>query len=360
MHDIHEFPRCETCDKSLTRPIISIPQGYYENTGRYRFCSVQCACASEGWIKKHSVPTRPETIQKRKETNNKKYGGNGPSCSREVVEKMRATKEARYGDPGYTNHEQAVKTLNERYNVDNPSQVKEFQLKKEATCLKNHGSRYVLCDGEYMKQAFTDKLGVDNPMKVKEIFEKARQTCRDTYNSDYYVQSDEYKARIHEISSKAHKKWLLCWNDDKTRAIFKRGEVSQEELDKWEHVMEFDSRDEISVFAFCKIDHEMNVVYHPRFVYPYVFRGTDYTYCPDFEINGRHYEVKGEQFFRINESTEQEEMFIPWKGKRTDEEYEYECDKENAKYQCMIANNVIILREKDIKNLTLQTFGVGV
>lgn len=363
LHDIHEFPKCENpdCPNRITKPILSIPQGYFEFPDRYRFCSIKCRCNSDKhWKETHSGPQKAETVQRRIATNNEKYGGNAPACSKEVVKKMMDTKEERYGDSGYNNHEQAVNTLNDRYDVDNPSQVKEFQLKKEETCLKNHGKRYMICDAEYMKKVFNDKFGVDNPMKVKKIFDKARRTCKETYDADYYFQSNEYKAKLHEINKYAHRKWILCWNDDKSNKIFRRGQVEQSELDKWEHVMEFDSRPEIAIFVFCKIENEMDVEYHPTISFAYESNGVRCVYCPDFLINGKFYEFKGEQFFKIDETTGQEVMRVPWRGKKTEEEYRRSCEREEAKHQCMLANNVIILREKDIKNLTLQTFGIGV
>ena len=124
LHDIHEFPKCENpdCPNRITKPIISIPQGYFEFPNRYRYCSIECRCAhDENWKKSHSGPQKPETIQKRLATNNKKYGGNSPFCSSKVIDKMKSTKEKRYGDSGYNNREQAVKTCEEKYGVANVS-----------------------------------------------------------------------------------------------------------------------------------------------------------------------------------------------------------------------------------------------
>ena len=40
----------------------------------------------------------------------------------------------------------------------------------------------------------------------------------------------------------------------------------------------------------------------------------------------------------------------------TDEFYNWKCGLYEAKHQCMLANNVIILREQDIKNLSVDMF----
>ena len=59
-------------------------------------------------------------------------------------------------------------------------------------------------------------------------------------------------------------------------------------------------------------------------------------------------------FFRVNESTGKEEMYKPWRRKEwSDEYYQWLCGKEEAKHQCMISNNVIILRKVELNNLNL-------
>ena len=79
---------------------------------------------------------------------------------------------------------------------------------------------------------------------------------------------------------------------------------------------------------------------------PYEYDGKTHYYIPDFKVGGRIYEVKGDYFFRINESTGKEEMYQPYRGAdESDEHYNWMCGKEEAKHQCMLANNVIILRK---------------
>ena len=90
---------------------------------------------------------------------------------------------------------------------------------------------------------------------------------------------------------------------------------------------------------------------------PYEYDGGIHYYHPDFRVNGRIFEVKGDNFFRINEETGKEEMYLTWRDPNlSDEEYEWKCNKEEAKHQCMIVNNVVILRYSQIKNLTIEFF----
>ena len=91
----------------------------------------------------------------------------------------------------------------------------------------------------------------------------------------------------------------------------------------------------------------------------YEYDGRTFVYHPDFKICNRIVEIKGDQFFRINKETGKEEIFCRYREKDwSDEQYAWVCGKYEAKHQCMLVNNVIILRESDIRNLTLLTFGI--
>ena len=114
--------------------------------------------------------------------------------------------------------------------------------------------------------------------------------------------------------------------------------------------MTFDSKWEVKVYEFCK-DNGFDVEYSPSISFEYEYNGQKNTYHPDFLINGKIYEVKGDHFFRINESGN-EEMFCPYGRKKLGEEkWKWLCGKFEAKHQCMIVNKVTILRNKHIKNL---------
>ena len=118
----------------------------------------------------------------------------------------------------------------------------------------------------------------------------------------------------------------------------------------------FDSTWEVEVYEFCR-DNNIPVEYSPSISFPYEYDGRTFYYHPDLLISGKVYEVKGDQFFRINESTGKEEMFNPYREQKwSDEYYDWICKKFEAKHQCMIANNVIILRSKEVENLTIELF----
>ena len=114
----------------------------------------------------------------------------------------------------------------------------------------------------------------------------------------------------------------------------------------------FDSKWELAVFEHCK-DRGLAVVYCPDIKIPYESNGVKHIYQPDFLIEGRLYEVKGDQFFRKDGT-----MFCPYRKKgQTDEEYRLICDIYEAKHQCMLANGVRILRSADMGKLESAIIG---
>ena len=171
---------------------------------------------------------------------------------------------------------------------------------------------------EKMEQTCMERYGEVNYGCTEECREKMRHTCMNRYGVDSFSKTDEF--------TKSRKK-----------RIFHDG-------------LYFDSNWEVNVYDFLKENH-IPFEYSPSISIPYGYDGREFTYHPDFLADGRLYEVKGDQFFRIDESGH-EVMFNPYrKSEWSDERYEWECGKYEAKHQCMLKNNVIILRESQIENL---------
>lgn len=99
--------------------------------------------------------------------------------------------------------------------------------------------------------------------------------------------------------------------------------------------------------------------YSPKTKFDYECHGEHHVYYPDFLIAGKLYEVKGDYFFKVDESTGKEVMVCPYRHKSwTDEKYRHMCEIYEAKHQCMLANSITILRWKEINNLK-EVFGHG-
>ena len=96
----------------------------------------------------------------------------------------------------------------------------------------------------------------------------------------------------------------------------------------------FDSSWEMAFYVYLK-DHNIDFEYQPNIKFEYNFNNKIHKYHPDFKVNNEIIEIKGEQFF------DSDKMINPF-DRAQDDLYE-------AKHQCMIKNNVIII--KIVKNI---------
>ena len=111
--------------------------------------------------------------------------------------------------------------------------------------------------------------------------------------------------------------------------------------------LKFDSKPEIALYIWLK-DHNVEFEFHPNKVFTFELYGKTHTYSPDFIIAGAYVEVKGFHFFKPDGT-----MFCPFRKRTdTDEQYKLKCEIVEAKHQCMIKNNVLVLVDADdpIKN----------
>lgn len=254
-------------------------------------------------IKKHmsQLMASDEMQTRLRNTNLNKLGYTHPMKSPEIVEKRKQV---------------WIKTLG----VDNPFKSKIIQDKCKKTCIETFGVDNVMLSDEF-------RHNHSEIMKSKEVQDKIKWICNIRYGCDYYQQSEEYH------KNKRHKYYSEKYPG-----------------------LTFDSTWEVKVYEFCK-DNNIEVEYSPAITYKYEYDGRIWTYHPDFLINGKSYEIKGDQFFRMNESTSKEEMFCPYRyDDWSDEYYNWICGKYEAKHQCMLKNNTIIMRDKDIKSMSIDYF----
>ena len=115
--------------------------------------------------------------------------------------------------------------------------------------------------------------------------------------------------------------------------------------------MTFGSSWEFIVYDFLT-EHNIPFEYQPTISFPYEYKGTHHTYHPDFRVGDKIIEVKGDHFFRINESTGREEMYCPYHNpKWSNDYYDWKCGQFEAKHQCMMDKGVNIIRGSDIKDI---------
>ena len=245
------------------------------------------------------------------------------------------------------------RTCKERLGVENPFQSESVKERIRERHMENLGVDYPM-QSEVVKaksrKSCIANLGVENPSKSEEVKAKKMATTLSNYGVDHPFKSEIVKARS---MNTCIEHWG-CDNFSKSPlfAAFHRKRIFHDSI--W-----FDSSWEVLVYDFLKTNN-IQFEYSPSISISYEYDGREFTYHPDFLVDGTIYEVKGDQFFRIDESG-REVMYNPYrKPEWSDGRYAWECGKFEAKHQCMLRNNVIILRESDVRNLTSLTFGVVV
>ena len=262
-----------------------------------------------------------------------RYGVEYTLQSKELTEKVKETMMREFGVEHPMQSEEIKQRTKENnqieFGVDHPMKLDEFKQRSIDNNRAKHGGIHSSALPEVKAKVVATNLRRYNTkctLQNETINAKARRTCNLKYNVDYYTQSYEYhKNKKHRFHSKKYPG------------------------------LTFDSTWEVKVYEICR-DNNIPIEYSPRISFPYNYAGRIWTYHPDFLINGKVYEVKGDQFFKVDESGH-EVMFNPYrKPEWSDERYDWECGKYEAKHQCMIVNNVLILRDKDIDNLSIEMF----
>lgn len=302
-----------------------------------------------------------EVREKTRNICNERYGGIG-FASKELSDKVKQTNLERLGVEFASQSEKwrdkVRETSQRKWHVDNPFQSEEVKEKTRNTIMQKHGVDHISKVKSIMEkrdQTLNERYGGVG-YASSSIREKCEQTCENRFGVRNYTQSNEYKEQYDEIQSKRTQTCEIKYGVShyaKTKEFARA--IHKPYTNPKYHDMTFSTSWEFKVYDFL-MEHNIEFEYQPSISIPYECEGTHHTYHPDFKVCDKIVEVKGDQFFRMNESTGREEMFCPWRGDLSDKEYEFKCKIEEAKHQCMIANDVIILRGKDIDNLMIEMF----
>lgn len=199
---------------------------------------------------------------------------------------------------GYSYKEKIKNYYINLYGVENPAQAEEIKEKIKATNLERYGVVNVYQSKDIIQKCKDTKLKSYSDSNYNNR-NKASQTCLNRYNVSTYVQSKKF------VETRKRKYYL----DD----------------------MGFDSIPEVAFYVYHR-DLGHKIVQEPIQL-EYKYDNKKHIYNPDFEVDGQLYEIKGKHFF------ENDKMINPF-DRSQDDLYE-------AKHQCMLKNNVIIISDFD-------------
>ena len=244
------------------------------------------------------------------------------------------------------------KTCRKNYGVDNPSKSQEIQdIKKIHTFEKygvNHTSQLELTK-EKMKNTNLLKYGVENVFQSNAIKDKIKTTLLERYGVEYITQSSVIQDRIKKNNNEKYGVDYPIQNKEIMEKqietnLMKYGVkyVSQSRMSRacrgnrkyYYNTEYFDSSWGLAFYIYF-IDKGFEVCREPKSI-QYVYNDKIHYYFPDFEVNGQFYEIKGNQFWN-----EDGTMCNPYDHTQ-DGLFE-------AKHQCGLMNNVIFLREPELK-----------
>lgn len=219
------------------------------------------------------------------------------------LEKSKIINKQRYGiENPFQLTEKIKQSMLKKYGVEHPTQLKEIKDKIKNTVLQRYGETSV--------------------MHVKEFKEKAKINNILNHNGVYNSQTKEYL-------EKRSQTWLNKYGVDN---ISKLG-MNQAHKIEFDGIY-FDSKWELYYYFYLK-NNNINFEYHPKIMLEYEFEGKSHRYLPDFKVEDRLVEIKGDHFFDKDGN-----LINPFKDDN---------GKSKCKQECMIKNNVLVLTDQDIK-----------
>lgn len=226
------------------------------------------------------------------------------------------------------------KTCLEKYGVEYISQDKDFRKRVEDICLQKYGKKNIMQtekfkaaakatkyrknDGKYRSDETSNKIketclkryGYEIPFTSPENLEKSKESMKKKYGSEYFLHTAAYKQRMTELYGGENPDYCdSILSKMKRKYTFKN--------------LHFDSTWEIAYYIWLK-DNSKNFEIHPKKHFTYFFDDVKHKYYPDFLVDGKYVEIKGPHLLN--------EMMI-------------ENTVSNAKYKCMIENDVKVISD---------------
>ena len=245
----------------------------------------------ERHTKQHSMKLGAEVL---KQNMLKKYGVSNPSYISAVRAKAEQTMLQKYGHK-YSGQvvelvEKAKLTIKNNFGVDYISQAEEIKEKKKQTCINKYGvDSYSKTEDYKVKYEKTclDKYGVKNVFAAKEIKEKIIQTNLDKFGTYSPAKNDQIKQKMRQTTFKKYN--VYNYNQSVEAAKFRRKRFIYNNL-------YFDSFPELCFYLFHYTKKENIKKCAKKF--EYIYNDKTHIYFPDFEIDSKIYEIKGNHFLK--------------------------------------------------------------
>lgn len=325
-HGMDSVPLC-SCGKRLE--YMGPAKGFRQ------YCSPECRYKDKE-AQKHAAKVRAET-------NRRKFGVDNVFLLNDFQEKARETRKRIYGDPFYSNHEQAMKTMMSRYGCSHPGSSREVREKIRETMRSRYG-----VESAFGSEVFREKsrntmkirYGVPYAAQNKDVYAKVEATNMDRYGSKCVFGNDAVREKS-RMSMKSH---YGVENYSKTREYHLKRRHAY--VSRFDPSVSLSSTWEILVYDYCRERGVVPVIAPCSLQYRV---GDDVRlYFPDFMINGHLVEVKGDQYIN-KEGDGWINPYRPGKSSRFTQEYIDEMYKEKGK--CAARNGVIVLGRSEIENL---------
>lgn len=311
-----ELKRCQNCGKVLPLP-------------NRKWCSSKCQLTDPKFVAEREAKIdQAAKVEKFKNTCIKKYGVSAPAKNPEIAAKMAANHDYKKGS------ETCKQTCLCKYGVENVFQLESSKQKAKQTKLDKHGDAYYT-NREQAEQTMLARHGVKSALCKGELRDKGLRTKEERYGNKHFTNPDKQK------ETKQRKYGDPNYNNPEKHqktCIKRYGETSYSKTLEYVHKRRkkylykketFDSAAELAVYKYC-VDKRIKIEREPCRL-EYEFAKKKHYYFPDFKIDGNLVEVKGSHFF------ENGKMINPF-DRDLDELYE-------AKHQCMLKNNVVIITD---------------
>lgn len=264
------------------------------------------------------ISALPEIKEKLQREHLKKYGVIHSSKSDVVKTKIAKTNLERYGYTAAAKNEKVRKKLSIAMKANYADKEKHKQIieKREKTSIQRYGYSSAIKSAEAKKRLSNIMIAhFSNPKRKKEILEKREKTNIKKYGTKAATASKYIKNKI--INTKLARYGIA--GPIAFRYIYKD--------------VKFDSSWELAFYCY-NLSLNKPIKRCTKF-FEYEFENTSHLYFPDFEIENKIFEVKGNHFFN-----EDGLMICPF-DRSKDGIFQ-------AKQQCGIKNNVILITRKEI------------